>query len=322
MNSKYTITTTKDNERVLTFTCPSKNPNSLFTEFSQEHPELRVTKLIGVQHYYSSKDLYTYSLEIDDDPDNIHHQQLYWGNCRASENPEPVFQRLIHQSISDKCVRERRFYSFIPHQMQIQRIGKSQNGIDEYLVLSDILETERTFEGITVPPAQEINSYLKNHPDLRLIGLCNGDNEKREAPSWASKSGTYQKHYSVTALFASIKDFPELAKIKSQGVLALVDHPSNSIESQTQALLKKRNDRVGLKPAASEYVVALKYPIGKTFLDQENDNGNVTMTLQDGSSHTIAGYCNQCYIVINEQDRQIASPIKKKPDDDDRLVPC
>lgn len=322
MNSKYTITTTKDNERVLTFTCPSKNPNSLFTEFSQEHPELRVTKLIGAQPYYSSKDLYTYSLEIDDDPDNIHHQQLYWGNCRASENPEPIFQRLIHQSISDKCVREKRFYSFIPHQIQIQRIGESQNSIDEYLVLSDILETERTFEGITVPPAREINSYLKNHPDLRLIGLCNGDEERREAPPWASKSGTYQKHYSVTALFASIKDFPELAKIKSQGILALVDHPSNSIESQTQALLKKRNDRVGLKSATSEYVLALKYPIGKTFLDQENDNGNVTMTLQDGSSHTIAGYCNQYYIVINEQDRQIASPIIKKPDDDDRLVPC
>ena len=322
MNSKYTITTTKDNERVLTFTCPSKNPNSLFTEFSQEHPELRVTKLIGAQGFYSSEDSYTYSFELGDDPDNIHHQQLYLGNCRASENPEPVFQKLIYQSISDKCAGEKKFYSFIPHQMKIQRIGESKNGKNEYLVLSDMLETEKTFEGITVPPASDINSYLKNHPELRLIGLCNGDEERREAPSWASKSGTYQKHYSVTALFASIKDFPELARIKSQGVLTFVDYPSNSIDSQVQALLKKRNDRVGLKPAASEYVQALEYPIGKTFLDQENDDGNVTMTLQDGSSHTIAGYCNQCYIVIDEQDRQIASPIIKKPDDDDRLVPC
>ena len=206
--------------------------------------------------------------------------------------------------------------------MQIQRVGESKNGINEYLVLSEMLEREKSFEGITVPPARDINSYLKNHPDLRLIGLSNGDKERREAPPWASKSGTYQKHYPVTALFASIKDFPELARIKSQGVLTFVDYPSNSVESQTDSLLKKRNGNPSRKQSPSEYVVALKYPIGKTFLDQENDNGNITITLQDGSSHTIAGYCEQYYVVINEQERQIAPPIIKKPETDDRLVPC
>ena len=322
MSNTYTIATTEDNKKVLTITCSSKDPSSCFTEFSKEHPELRVTKIIGTQGYYSSENSYTYSFELGDDPDNTYHQQLYWGNCRASENPEPVFQKLIYQSISDKCAGEKKFYSFIPHQMQIQRIGESKNGKNEYLVLSDMLETEKEFEGVTVPPSEAINIYLKNHPDLRLIGLSNGDKERRESPSWASKSGTYQKHYSVTALFASIKDFPKLARIKSQGVLTFVDYPSNSVESQTDSLLKKRNGNPSRKQSPSEYVVALKYPIGKTFLDQENDNGNITITLQDGSSHTIAGYCEQYYVVINEQERQIAQPIIKKPETDDRSVPC
>ena len=327
MNSNYTIDETKDNKKILTITCTPQDLYSCFSAFCNENPGLILTKIIKADiSHGSTDDTYACSFELGDDPDKKHHQHLFRGSCRTSENPEQTFNNLIKTHITDKCIRKKRYYSYIPHQMQHRKIKESKNSMNNYLVLSDIIETEKEFEGVTVPPSEAINIYLKDHPDLRLIGLCNGDEERREAPSWASKSGTYQKHYSVTALFASIKDFPELARIKSQGVLTLLNHPSSSVESQTESLLKKRNDRAGMNNTTSEFVVALKYPIGETFLDQENDNGNVTITLQDGSSRTIAGYCNQYYIVINEQERQIASPIIKKPETNDRtndrLVPC
>ena len=323
MSSNYKIDETKDNKKILTINCTPQDLYSCFSAFCNENPGLRPTRIIQVDiSHGSTDDTYACSFELGDNPDNKHHPHLFRGSCRTSENPEQTFNNLIKTHITDECIRKKRYYSFIPHKMQHKRIKDSKNSLNDYLVLSDIIETEKEFEGVTVPPSEAINIYLKDHPELRLIGLCNGDEERREAPSWASKSGTYQKHYSVTALFASIKDFPELAKIKSQGVLALVDHPSNSIESQTESLLKKRNAKTGMNHTTSEYVVALKYPIGETFLDQENDNGNVTMTLQDGSSRTIAGYCDQYYIVINEQERQIASPIIKQPETDDRLVHC
>ena len=94
MSNTYTIATTEDNKKVLTITCSSKDPSSCFTEFSKEHPELRVTKIIGTQSHYSSNDSYAYSFELSDDSGNMHHQHLYWGNCRTSENPEPIFKNL------------------------------------------------------------------------------------------------------------------------------------------------------------------------------------------------------------------------------------
>lgn len=127
-------------------------------------------------------------------------------------------------------------------------------------------ELRQEYKSINVPPTKKVEEFLSQHPDMRLIGFDNlGINKDY---NWGNGEA-YKRDYSLTAIYASIFDFPELERIESQEIHAYVDLPGNSVDSTINTYLKKLN-RPNPGKRTPQYQVALQAKIGDVYVAQRS----------------------------------------------------
>ena len=170
------------------------------------------------------------------------------------------------------------------------------------IVMVEKAEERVNFEGVTVPPTADINTYLKKHPKVRVVGFKRPTISEKSPTTWNPSPDVYQRGYSVDVILASVDDFPMLNAISSQRVLSCTDLPSNPTSKQVAAQLKKKNtQQLNQSPETQTVSVAQqKLSFGKVNIPQSDENGTKVVQLTNGGTARMAGDCDVSLVLFSD----------------------
>jgi len=279
-----------DTKDILTITSNQAGLARTFSEFKKQNPGLIITQIVDSAKDPSSQEI-TYTFELGkDDSGRINQSLLYIP--RADITAESFAE-------SYKRTDDAAKYSFLPiKNILVHNMDDSMGSI----VMVEKAEERVNFEGVTVPPTTDINTYLKKHPKVRVIGFKRPTISEKAPNSWNPNPDVYQRGYSVDVILASIDDFPELRTISSQTVLSCTNLPSNPTSKQVSVQLKKRNtQQLNQSPEAQKISIAQQQiSFGKVNIPQLDENGTKVVQLTNGGTARMAGDCDVSLVLISD----------------------
>lgn len=277
----------------------NQNPTDVFSKFQKEHPEYAVESINGYEKKLdpeTKKPIYSYTLSLRKDSSGISKQTIIFSSIPKS---------LTHAAkrVQSKFKPSNGHYSFTPIKVikpDDPRIG---------LLVVEKSEFRQEYNNKNVAPIKSIEEFLLKHRDMRLIGF---DKPKIDKNYEFGKGDVYKRDYSLTAIYASTKDFPELERIARQEIHAYTDLPGSSIDSKINGHLNKLNKPFPAR-TAPKYEIALRVNLGKVYVAQRD----FSMGHTDAASAPVVGYRPEDIVVLNAYK---APEITKKQNEEDRSV--
>ena len=291
-NSNYLISETSDNI-TLKLSSSNQNPTDVFSQFQKEHPEYAVVSIDGYEKKFdpeTKKSVYSYTFSLQKNPSVMPEQTIIFSSIpkileRAAERAQAIFKPRNGQ------------YSFVP----IKVIKPSDPRIG--LLVVEKKEFRKEYRNNVVSPNQQIKDFLKEQPNMRLIGFAKPKIGKNLV---SGKSDVYQRVYSLTAIYASTEDFPVLKNIESQEIYSYTDLPGSSIDSKIEGCLNKINKPFpnGTTPKNE---IALRVNLGEVYIAQCDYSKSDT---DDATS--VIGFRPEDIVVINKYRSPKPNPIQNK----------
>lgn len=288
---KYNVSkdVTKDKD-ILTITSNQAGLARTFSEFKKQNPGLIITQIVGSANDSSSQEM-TYTFELGkDDSGRINQSLLYIP--RADITAKSFAE-------SYKKTADAAKYSFLPiKNILVHNMDESMGSI----VMVEKAEERVNFEAITVPPTADINTYLKKHPKVRVVGFKRPTISEKSPTTWNLSPDVYQRRYSVDIILASIDDFPELRAISSQTVLSCTDLPSSPTSKQVAVQLKKRNTQQSNQSQVNQRLSIAQQQVsyGKVNIPQLDEKGTKIVQLTNGGTARMAGDCDVSLVLISD----------------------
>ena len=279
-----------DTKDILTITSNQAGLASTFSEFKKQNPGLIITQIVGSAQDPSSQEI-TYTFELGkDDSGRINQSLLYIPRTDITANSFAELYKRFNDAAK---------YSFLPiKNILVHNMDDSMGSI----VMVEKAEERVNFEGLTVPPTATINTYLKKHPEVRVVGFKRPTISEKSPTTWNPSPDVYQRGYSVDVILASVDDFPMLNAISSQRVLSCTDLPSNPTSKQVAAQLKKKNtQQLNQSPETQTVSVAQqKLSFGEVNIPQSDENGTKVVQLTNGGTARMAGDCDVSLVLFSD----------------------
>ena len=279
-----------DTKDILTITSNQAGLAMTFSEFKKQNPGLIITQIVDSAKDPSSQEI-TYTFELGkDDSGRINQSLLYIPRADITANSFAELYKRFNDAAK---------YSFLPiKNILVHNMDDSMGSI----VMVEKAEERVNFEGLTVPPTADINTYLKKHPKVRVVGFKRPTISEKSPTTWNPSPDVYQRGYSVDVILASIDDFPELRAISSQTVLSCTDLPSNPTSKQVAAQLKKKNtQQLNQSPETQTVSVAQqKLSFGEVNIPQSDENGTKVVQLTNGGTARMAGDCDVSLVLFSD----------------------
>ena len=279
-----------DTKDILTITSNQAGLARTFSEFKKQNPGLIITQIVDSAKDPSSQEI-TYTFELGkDDSGRINQSLLYIPRADITANSfAESYKR------TDNAAK----YSFLPiKNILVHNMNDSMGSV----VMVEKAEERVNFEGVTVPPTTDINTYLKKHPKVRVVGFKRPTISKKSPTTWNPSPDVYQRGYSVDVILANIDDFPELRAISSQTVLSCTDLPSSPTSKQVSVQLKKRNTQQSNQSQVNQMLSVAQQQVsyGKVNIPQLDEKGTKIVQLTNGGTARMAGKCDVSLVLISD----------------------